>query len=55
MNLRELFDSALALAPAARAGFSTRSARTLAVRASVESLLRAHASEDEPVSSASVE
>jgi tRNA A-37 threonylcarbamoyl transferase component Bud32 len=55
MNLRELFESALALAPAARAPFLDKQCPDAGVRARVELLLRADASEDEPVSSASVD
>src|SRR4051812_33113873 len=52
MNLRDLFEAALALEPAARAAFLDVRCPDPAVRARVESLLRADASEDEPVSSA---
>ena len=52
MNLRDLFESALALAPSARAAFLDAQCPDPAVRARVESLLRADASEDEPVSRA---
>ena len=52
MNLRELFESALALAPAERAAFLDAQCADAAMRARVESLLRADASQDEPVSSA---
>jgi len=50
MNLRELFEAALALAPAARAAFLDAQCPDPTVRARVESLLRADASADEPVS-----
>src|SRR3954470_15503885 len=53
-NLRDLFESALALAPAARAAFLDAQCPDPAMRARVESLLRADASEDEPVSSANL-
>src|SRR4051812_46107236 len=49
-NLRDLFESALAVAPAARAAFLDAQCPDAAVRARVESMLRADASEDEPVS-----
>ena len=49
-NLRELFESALALAPDARAAFLHAQCPDPQVRARVESLLRADASHDEPVS-----
>ena len=55
MNLRELFESALALEPAARAAFLDAQCPDPALRARVESLLRADASEGEPVSSASLD
>jgi eukaryotic-like serine/threonine-protein kinase len=54
-NLRELFESALALAPAARAAFLDAQCADPAVRARVESLLRADASEDEPVSKSNLD
>ena len=54
-NLRDLFESALALAPAARAAFLDAQCPDPAVRAHVESLLRADASADEPVSSANLD
>jgi serine/threonine-protein kinase len=53
-DLRELFESALALAPAARAAFLDAQCPDAAMRARVESLLRADSAEDEPVSNASV-
>jgi serine/threonine-protein kinase len=52
MNLRDLFESAVALAPSARAAFLDAQCPDPAVRARIESLLRADASEHEPVSSA---
>jgi tetratricopeptide (TPR) repeat protein/tRNA A-37 threonylcarbamoyl transferase component Bud32 len=55
MTLRDLFESALALAPAARAAFLDAQCPDPAVRARVESLLRADESEDDPVSSASLD
>ena len=55
MNLRELFEAALALEPSARAGFLEAQCTDADLRACVESLLRADAAEDEPVSSARVD
>jgi serine/threonine-protein kinase len=52
MNLRALFEAALELAPAERAGFLDTNCPDAAVRARVESMLRANDTEDEPVSSA---
>jgi serine/threonine-protein kinase len=54
MNLREMFESVLELAPSARAAFLDTHCPDPAVRAQLESLLRADASEEEPVSSASL-
>ena len=51
-NLRDLFESALALAAEARAAFLDAQCPDAVMRARVESLLRADAAEDEPVSSA---
>jgi serine/threonine-protein kinase len=53
-TLRELFEAALALEPAARARFLDARCTDADLRACVESLLRADAAGDEPVSSASV-
>jgi serine/threonine-protein kinase len=52
MNLRALFEAALELAPAGRAAFLDANCPEAAVRARVESMLRANDTEDEPVSSA---
>jgi serine/threonine-protein kinase len=54
MTLRELFEAALALEPAARAGFLDARCPDAELRACVESLLRADAAAEEPVSSARI-
>ncbi|MEO7326921.1 MAG: serine/threonine-protein kinase [Dokdonella sp.] len=52
MNLRDLFEAVLELAAPARAEFLDMHCADVAVRARVESMLRASATDDEPISSA---
>ncbi|MEO7324417.1 MAG: serine/threonine-protein kinase [Dokdonella sp.] len=52
MNLRDLFEATLALEASARAKFLDMHCADAAVRARVESMLRASATDDEPISSA---